>query len=115
FTPYFKRFYPSLYSDEAAFIKGELKLLTRRWFSHVGQHLLNREQYGIHVLFYENMLHDFEGELQRLLDYLGVNLDEAAIKRIIHATHFETMKQENPNHVHKGKSYKWIEKLNPAQ
>jgi aryl sulfotransferase len=115
FTPYRQRFLPSAYENTEKFLNGQIPEMSERWQKHVSNHLLNREEYNIHIVFYERLLMDFEAEFAKLIDYLGVPLNAEQSARIKQAVQFETMQQVNPQHLSKGKSYKWMDSFSPEQ
>lgn len=115
FTDYRKKFLPSRYENADKFLAGQIPEMSERWRRHVAQHLLNRQEYNIHPVFYEQLLHDFESEYGKLLAYLGIELSVEKIAAVKQAVQFETMQAANPNHLRKGQAYKWMETLSPEQ
>lgn len=81
------------------------------WKNHVTRFLQHYHSNHVHLLFYERMLADFGTELDGLLAYLGIELDEAAKERITKAVAFDTMKANSPGHLRKGQAYKWMEQM----
>ena len=115
FTPYMMKYFPHSESDPSAFLANTLDGVTRHWLNHVGGYLKNKDDLQIHVLFYEQLLHSFETELLRLLEYLGIELNKEAFEAIKREVGFETMKSENPDHVREGRSGGWLEVLSNEQ
>ncbi|NJP04816.1 MAG: sulfotransferase domain-containing protein [Chloroflexaceae bacterium] len=117
FTPYMRQYYPSAAQQTSPeeVLDRQLAMHVGAWALHVGQYLLHRDHIGLYLLFYERMLYDFDNELQRLLHYLGLELDQAARDRIKQSTSFDTMKRQNPGHVRAGRSSGWVDTLTPAQ
>nr|XP_042121922.1 sulfotransferase 1C2 [Peromyscus maniculatus bairdii] len=65
------------------------------WFDHVKGWWEIRDRYQILFLFYEDMKRDPKHEIQKVMQFMGKNLDEAVLDKIIQETSFERMK-ENP-------------------
>jgi aryl sulfotransferase len=114
-TPYMKTYYPNDIESKEEYLEKRLDGKLRRWVRHVGPYLAHADDLDIHVVFYERLLLDFTSELNRLLDYLGISLDERECRAIEDAVTFQSMKDENPEHVQKGKAGKWREQMTPAQ
>lgn len=85
------------------------------WVEHVGGYIKLVSRVSMHVIFYESLLQSFEGELKRLLAYLGIGLDQKAREAIEEAVSFHAMKKENPDHVRQGQRSGWEEILTPQQ
>ncbi|XP_038197621.1 sulfotransferase 1C2-like isoform X1 [Arvicola amphibius] len=75
------------------FISG--KVYWGSWFDHVRGWWEIRDRYQILFLFYEDMKRDPKREIQKVMQFMGKNLDEAVLDRIVQETSFERMK-ENP-------------------
>lgn len=115
FTPYMLRHYPSSYTSPDAYLEGEFERLLDQWTWHTGNYLLYKKELNLHFVFYENLLLDFEPELQKLLDYLKISLSEKAQKEIAEEVRFSTMKDKSPRHLQKGSYGKWENQLSPSQ
>jgi aryl sulfotransferase len=98
-----------------AYLENRIEAMARQWVQHVGGYLKYRSQLNIYPVFYENLLHSFERELERLLDYLEIELSPRAIAEIGHQVAFKTMKQHSPNHLRKGRSGQWQTVLSDRQ
>lgn len=115
FTPYMIKYYPHGESDPDAFLAHRFEGMVRLWAYHVAGYLKHKDELGIHVVFYERLLHSFDTELSHLLEYLGIELDEEARGHIKSEVDFATMKMENPDHVREGGSGGWAQLLTNAQ
>ena len=115
FTPYMKKYYPHTEEDPRSFIDNRFDDHMDGWRWHVYDYLRTSAEHNIHFVFYERLLHDFDNELARLLDYLDVELDDRARKDIKRSVAFRSMKGDNPDHVKKGKSGLWRSKLDERQ
>lgn len=111
FTPYMRRFYPHGESDPDAWLDHRFEAHVRDWMWHVFDHLRYRRHFDIHFIFYEQLLHAFEATLDRLLEYLGVDLAGRQRRAIRRAVTFRNMKRRNPEHVRKGCSERWRRRL----
>jgi aryl sulfotransferase len=115
FTPYMQQYYPHGDADRQSFIETRFDEHMDGWRWHVFDYLRHSAEFDIHFIFYERLLHDFDNEFARLTDYLGVDLGERARKNIKRSVTFETMRDENPEHVKKGKAGKWRSQLDSRQ
>lgn len=75
------------------FING--KVSWGSWFDHVKGWWEIRDRYQILFLFYEDMKRDPKREIQKVMQFMGKNLDEEVVDKIVLETSFEKMK-ENP-------------------
>ncbi|XP_068948355.1 sulfotransferase 1B1-like [Petaurus breviceps papuanus] len=65
------------------------------WFTHVKSWWDKKEDYPLLYLFYEDMKKNPKKEIEKVMQFLGKNQDEEVLKKIIHHTSFEMMKN-NP-------------------
>ncbi|XP_045837023.1 sulfotransferase 1C2 [Meles meles] len=65
------------------------------WFDHVKGWWDIKDRYQILFLFYEDMKRDPKHEIQKVMLFMGKNLDETVLDKIVQETSFEKMK-ENP-------------------
>uniref|UniRef100_F1LZI5 Sulfotransferase n=1 Tax=Rattus norvegicus TaxID=10116 RepID=F1LZI5_RAT len=75
------------------FING--KVSWGSWFDHVKGWWEIRDRYQILFLFYEDMKRDPKREIQKVMQFMGKNLDEEVVDKIVLETSFEKMK-DNP-------------------
>jgi aryl sulfotransferase len=115
FTPYMQEYYPHDEADELSFIDNRFDDHLDGWRWHVYDYLRQSAKFDIHFVFYERLLHEFDNEFARLTDYLDVDLSERARKSIKRSVTFETMRDENPGHVKKGKAGKWYDQFDQRQ
>ncbi|QDG52863.1 sulfotransferase domain-containing protein [Persicimonas caeni] len=107
FTPYMQKYWPHDEEDPRSFIENRFDEHLDEWRWHVYDYLRHADEHDIHFVFYERLLHDFDNEFGRLIDYLGVDLGERERKDIKRSVAFESMRGEHPGHVKKGKAGKW--------
>ncbi|XP_073898167.1 sulfotransferase 1B1 [Castor canadensis] len=71
------------------------------WFNHVKSWWKKREEHPILFLFYEEMKKHPKEEIKKITRFLGKNLNDEILDRIIYHTSFEMMK-DNPlvNYTH---------------
>ena len=115
FTPYMQGYYAHSYPDVATVLESELEQVVTGWLRHVGLYLQHRNEFNIHVIFYERMLDDLSGEIARFHEYMGLTPKPEHEEVIRQAVSFESMKAESPGHVRKGQAYGWPKSLTPAQ
>nr|AAK72404.1 sulfotransferase SULT1B [Trichosurus vulpecula] len=65
------------------------------WFAHVKSWWDKKETYPMLYLFYEDMKKNPKKEIEKVMQFLGKNLDEEVLEKILHHTSFEMMKN-NP-------------------
>jgi aryl sulfotransferase len=115
FTPFMLAQHPQHEPDAETFLKHRLYEQVMTWVQHTGGYLIHADEFRIHFVFYEHLLHDFDGEYTRLLTYLGMKLPLEAFSEVKECTRFENMKKQNPHHLRKGESGGWLNVLTPAQ
>lgn len=114
-SDYMLKYYPQEEKDPKRFLEKNFEQLMLEWVWHVYDHLRLSQEYNIHIAFYEGFLLDFQEELTRLLDYLGLELGEDQRADLQEAMSFSTMKSKNPKHLKKGTSGYWMEQLTEEQ
>ncbi len=118
FTPYKKRHYPFQTVNDTnpqQYLNNHLTQIISDWVNHVGKYLKYQDELGIYFVFYERLLHNFDEELQKILNYLELELKPRDIDDIKNKVDFNTMKPENENHLRKGKTGQWLEILSEEQ
>ncbi|KAF3826892.1 hypothetical protein GH733_009417, partial [Mirounga leonina] len=65
------------------------------WYDHVKGWWEIKDRYQILFLFYEDIKRDPKHEIQEVMQFMGKNLDETVLDKIVQETSFEKMK-ENP-------------------
>ncbi len=115
FTPYMQKYWPHAEEDPQSFLENQFDDHLEDWRWHVYDYLRKSAEHDIHFVFFERLLHDFDNELARLIDYLGVDLSERARKDIKRSVAFKSMRGEHPGHVKKGKAGVWHSRLDQRQ
>lgn len=114
-SAYMLKYYPQEEQDAKRYLEKNFEQLLLEWVWHVYDHLRLRRQHNIHICFYEGFLLDFQGELERLLHYLGVEMNEAQRGALQEAVSFASLKSKNPKHLKKGQSGYWMGQLTAEQ
>lgn len=118
FTPYMRRYYPFLTADETnpqEYLNNNLSRIISDWKIHLSSYLKYKDKLGIHFIFYERLLNDFEQELEKLLAYLEIELTSNSKSNIQENVAFASMKKDNSHHLRKGRSRQWLDILNEKQ
>ncbi|HYO47533.1 MAG TPA: sulfotransferase domain-containing protein [Gemmatimonadota bacterium] len=116
FTPHVRNNWPPHFEkDPESFLRHALDGELRDWVAHVGGWLSIRPRIPFHVVFYERLRHDFDAEVQDLVDYLEVDLPDRAVDAIRHEVSFEIMHGSDPDHVRKGRTREWVRALSERQ
>ncbi|NXL64294.1 ST1C1 Sulfotransferase, partial [Chordeiles acutipennis] len=71
------------------------KVLWGSWYDHVKGWWKAKDKHRILYLFYEDMKENPEQEIQKILKFLEKDVNQEVLKKILHNTSFEIMK-ENP-------------------
>ncbi|XP_030053668.1 sulfotransferase family cytosolic 2B member 1 [Microcaecilia unicolor] len=74
----------------SSFLEGDV--LLGSWFDHVQSWLGTKDQVNILFQTYEELLQDLRGSVVRICNFLGKELDEAAIDSVVENATFKTMK-----------------------
>jgi aryl sulfotransferase len=85
------------------------------WDHNVAGYLRNRDQFGIHVVFYERLIHDWDAELDRLLGYLELDLTRRQKAAVARRTRVAQMQKTSANHVARGQAYGWTRDLDTGR
>ncbi|XP_006085808.1 sulfotransferase 1C4-like [Myotis lucifugus] len=71
------------------------KVVWGSWFDHVKGWWKKKESHPILYLFYEEMMKDPKREIRKVMEFLGKNLKEEVLDKIVYNTSFDVMKR-NP-------------------
>ncbi|WP_266205943.1 sulfotransferase domain-containing protein [Pontibacter kalidii] len=114
-SEYMLKYYSQEETDARRYLEKHFEELLVEWVWHVYDHLRLSREHNIHIAFYEGFLLDFQRELGRLLEYLGLELSEAERAELQEAMSFATLKSKNPKHLKKGQSGYWMDQLTDRQ
>ena len=111
FTPFRKRFYGTGKESKAALKMSYAPLVAEQWPAHVSPYLYHRRKLNLHLMFYEDLVHSLDEEIRRLLKYLGLTIDDAAIEKLKGRVRLSNMRGRSPGHVSKGIIGRWRREL----
>ncbi|MDQ3534058.1 MAG: sulfotransferase domain-containing protein [Bacteroidota bacterium] len=114
-SPYMLKYFPQEEKNPETYLDKNFEQLMHEWVWQVYDHLRYNRQYNIHIIFYENLISSFQQELESLLKYLQVNLEENEKYKLEESVSFDTLKIKNPKHLNKGTFGYWKDQLTESQ
>jgi hypothetical protein len=78
---------------EMAFDNFFMKLCKDGWFGHLADWLENKKKFNVLYIKYEDLLRDFEGNLEKIIEFCGFNINQSELPRIRERCSFEFMKK----------------------
>ena len=115
FTPYIKKYYPHKFNNPKAYLNINLENNLIKWAENVTGYPKNTDRHNIYIIFYERLLEDPEGEIEKLAKYLDLKIKKQELSDLIEAITFKNMKKESPDPLNKGKSYRWSKEFTKLQ
>jgi aryl sulfotransferase len=103
------------YANPQEYLDATFRGIVHDWANHVYGCLRRRDEFPMHIVLYERLLNQFDCEFDRLLAFLGLELDAAAKAAIKQQVSFDTMRTKGAEHVQVGKRNQWRKALTPQQ
>lgn len=114
-TPFMRRYHPHPAATAEEYVTLELARFLEDWCRHAGGHVRARRALDIEILRYEDVAADPEAAARRLAAWIGLRLDDAAIRSVADGVSLKAMKRKSPQHVRRGGSGGFRDLLTPAQ
>lgn len=86
------------------YLKNRFERIMIKWANHVAGY---SKAPNVHFIFFENLFLDFQGEIKRLADYLGISVTKEQLATIEQKVSADSLRKKDPNHVRKGKIGNW--------
>ena len=116
FTPFNLLHRPTLHETPDSLLRSDLRLRVTEWDAHQHGWLRERDRdLSLHTVFYERLVQDTQGELERISDYLGLRVSREFLEKISAKNALGEMKKRQPHHVHRGGWGAWLENLEERQ
>lgn len=112
---YSKVFLGSLGVDPQEYLDQNLEFMLKKWVFDVISYLEISKEIDIYTVHYENLKINPSKEIRNLANYLSISITPEQLENIVDAVSLKSMKENNPEHVRKGKLYEWKEKLSNFQ
>ena len=116
FTPYMQNWpHPHREKNPKSYLKHHIYSMTIKWVMHVCSYLHHAENDKVFIIFYENLLHEFESQVASLANFIEIDIPTAGIRQLEEQLSIERMRNDNPQHVRKGLSGGWRDSLSEKQ
>ena len=114
-TPYRELYTPSKASGPEHWLNSYYRNFIKEWSIHVCDHLANAKKFGIYPVFYERLLADTPGEIRKIAEYVGLEVDDSGIENVVQKVSKKEMKKSAPHHIRKGQASGWRNILSEEQ
>lgn len=115
FSIYMKKYYPTKMQNYYEFLESRIGSHPLYWNKHTLGYLSALKILKLQIVFYEQLLMNFESEVDKISNFLGFTLSKSEIEMIKINNSFTKMREENPGHIREGKIFNWKNEFTTEQ
>ena len=116
FSPFNRMHRPTIHPTPDALLAEDLPRRVTEWNEHQKSWLLHRgADLSLHVVFYEQLVDDTPRELDRIAQYLGLEVTGQKLREVAAQHALGEMKKKQPHHVFRGGWGAWLQHLDDRQ
>jgi aryl sulfotransferase len=114
-TDYMRKFFPGKYRSVKHQLSAGLSASISNWIHAIASLAQYAPRDSTYIVFFEELKRNPIHEVGKISKFLGVELSDEAIQRVVDSSSFSTMQKKNPNHLRSGKSKSWESDLTSFQ
>lgn len=116
FTPFNRLHRPTIHATPEDLLAADLSRRVTEWNAYQKSWLVDvGADLSRHVVFYEQLVDDTPRELGRMAEYLGLQVDDLALRQVAAQHALGEMKKKQPHHVFRGGWGGWLQHLDDRQ